>query len=98
MNFEKEIEKLNQKKADSTNQGLEEKQHQKGKLTARERLNLLLDENSFLEIKSFAESRFTEQELGKNKFINDSVITGFGKVNGRPVYVYSQDFTKIGVS
>ncbi len=98
MNFEKEIEKLNQKKADSSNQGLEEKQHQKGKLTARERLNLLLDENSFLEIKSFAESRFTEQELGKNKFINDSVITGFGKINSRPVYVYSQDFTKMGGS
>jgi acetyl-CoA carboxylase carboxyltransferase component len=98
MNFEKEIKKLNQKKQDSINSELDQKQRQKGKLTARERLSLLLDENSFLEIKGFVESRFTEQELGKNKFINDSVITGSGKINNRLVYVYSQDFTKMGGS
>lgn len=98
MNFEKGIKKLSDKLAELNDKELEEKQHQKGKLTARERLNLLLDAESFVELSCFAESRFTEEELQKKKFVGDSVITGFGKVNGRLVYVYSQEFAKMGGS
>ncbi|HLC95697.1 MAG TPA: acyl-CoA carboxylase subunit beta [Candidatus Nanoarchaeia archaeon] len=68
-------------------------QHQKGKLTARERLNLLLDENSFVELGAFAENiAYEKRKLG------DGVITGYGTVLGKPIYVYAQDFTFAGGS
>lgn len=73
-------------------------QHQKGKLTARERINLLVDRDSFLELDPFAESRFSRFGMDKKKVLGDAVITGVGKVNGRQVYVYSQDFAEIGGS
>ena len=70
-----------------------EKQHAKGKLTARERIDLLMDEGSFEEIDAFVTHNFPgEKPLG------DGVVTGFGKVNGRPIYVFSQDFTVFGGS
>jgi len=75
-----------------------EKQHQQGKLTARERVTLLLDENSFNEIGAFVEHRSTNFGLEKQKYPGDGVITGFGTVHGRLVYVYSQDFTVLGGS
>lgn len=75
-----------------------EKQHQKGKLSAQERLNLLLDPASFTELDPLVESRFNILGMDKKKVPGDGVITGFGKINNRPVYVYSQDFTKIGGS
>jgi propionyl-CoA carboxylase beta chain len=73
-------------------------QHSKGKLTARERIDLLLDEGSFQEIGMFVTHRSTEFGLDREKYLGDGVITGFGKINGRLVYLFSQDFTVFGGS
>ncbi|HMB97557.1 MAG TPA: carboxyl transferase domain-containing protein, partial [Balneolaceae bacterium] len=75
-----------------------EKQHDKGKLTARERIDLLLDKDSFEEIDAFVTHRSSNFGLDKQKFLGDGVVTGYGKINGRPVYVFSQDFTVFGGS
>ena len=75
-----------------------EKQHQKGKLTARERIELLLDPNTFVEIDMFVTHRATEFGMEKRKALGDGVVTGFGKVNGRKVFVIAQDFTFMGGS
>ncbi len=75
-----------------------EKQHEKGKLTARERIDLLLDEGSFEEIDMFVTHRSQDFGLDKQKILGDGVITGFGKIHGRPVAVFSQDFTVFGGS
>jgi propionyl-CoA carboxylase beta chain len=75
-----------------------EAQHGRGKLTARERIAILLDEGSFEEIDALVTHRSEEFGLGKQKFLGDSVVTGFGKIDGRLVYVYSQDFTVFGGS
>jgi len=75
-----------------------EAQHGRGKLTARERLNILLDEGSFDEFDALATHRSTEFGLDKQKVHGDAVVTGYGKIEGRPVYVYSQDFTVLGGS
>lgn len=75
-----------------------EAQHKKGKLTARERLELLLDSNSFEEIGGLVTHRSTNFGLEKTKFLGDGVVTGYGTVNGRLIYVYSQDFTVLGGS
>jgi propionyl-CoA carboxylase beta chain len=92
---------LAQKRAELQNAGGKEridKQHQQGKLTARERVLLLLDEGSFNEIGAYVEHRSTNFGLEKQKFPGDGVITGFGTVHGRLVYLYSQDFTVLGGS
>jgi acetyl-CoA carboxylase carboxyltransferase component len=80
--------------------GLEriEAQHKRGKLTARERLKVLLDEGSFEEIDALVTHRSEEFGLGKQKFPGDSVVTGFGKIDDRIIYVYAQDFTVFGGS
>ncbi|MEX0778861.1 MAG: acyl-CoA carboxylase subunit beta [Balneolales bacterium] len=75
-----------------------EKQHESGKLTARERLEILLDKNSFEEIDAFVRHRGTDFGIDKQSYPGDGVVTGYGKINGRPVYVYSQDFTVFGGS
>ena len=75
-----------------------EKQHEKGKLTARERIDILLDKNSFEEIDAFVTHRSHAFGLDKKQYLGDGVVTGFGKINGRPVYVFSQDFTVFGGS
>jgi propionyl-CoA carboxylase beta chain len=75
-----------------------ESQHKKGKLTARERLHFLLDESSFEEIGMFVSHRSTDFGMEKEKFAGDGVVTGYGTINGRLVYVYSQDFTVFGGS
>ena len=98
MAFEKEIEKLNKKREELEKLELVEKQHQKGKLTARERINLFLDPETFVELDSFVESRFQQLGMAKKKVPGDAVISGFGKVSGRQVYVFSQDFSKMGGS
>lgn len=72
------------------------KQHSKGKLHAMERINLLLDKDTFQEIGSRAQHSCTRFGMGKRELPYDGVITGFGKVNGKPVAVYSQDFTVMG--
>ncbi|HUL43036.1 MAG TPA: acyl-CoA carboxylase subunit beta [Bacteroidota bacterium] len=73
-------------------------QHKKGKLTARERLELLLDPDSFDEIDALVEHRSYDFGLEKQKYPGDGVVTGSGKINGRPVFVFSQDFTVFGGS
>merc|ERR1712137_857602 len=75
-----------------------EKQHEKGRLTARERLMLLLDEGTFREYDRFVEHRCTDFGMEKQKIPGDGVITGHGAINGRLVYVFSQDFTVFGGS
>lgn len=75
-----------------------EKQHARGKLTARERVGLLLDEGSFVELDEFARHRSTNFGIEKNRPYGDGVVTGYGTVDGRPVCVYSQDFTVFGGS
>jgi propionyl-CoA carboxylase beta chain len=80
--------------------GLEriEAQHERGKLTARERLDLLLDRGSFREVDSFVVHRTTDFDLDQRKVMGDSVVTGWGTIDGRLVYVFSQDFTVFGGS
>ncbi len=73
-------------------------QHKKGKLTARERLHFLLDEGSFEEIGMFVTHRSTEFGLDKEVYPGDGVITGYGRIDGRLVYVFAQDFTVFGGS
>jgi propionyl-CoA carboxylase beta chain len=73
-------------------------QHAKGKLTARERLDVLLDEGSFEEFDMFVEHRETEFGMADQKVPGDGVVTGYGKINGRLVFVFSQDFTVFGGS
>ena len=73
-----------------------EKQHEKGKLTARERIELLLDEGTFVEINPFITHRTTDFGMDKQVGPGDGVVTGFGKVNGRNVYLFAQDFTVFG--
>ena len=75
-----------------------ESQHKKGKLTARERIHFLMDEGSFEEIGMFVTHRSVEFGLEREKYLGDGVITGYGTVNGRPVYVFAQDFTVFGGS
>ena len=75
-----------------------DKQHSQGKLTARERIEALLDPNSFVELDPFAQHRCTNFGMEKKKVDGDGVVTGYGTVNGRLVYVFSQDFTVIGGS
>jgi len=73
-------------------------QHKKGKLTARERIHFLLDEGSFEELGMLVTHRSTNFGLDKQKFLGDGVVTGYGTVNGRLIYVFSQDFTVLGGS
>jgi propionyl-CoA carboxylase beta chain len=75
-----------------------EAQHKKGRLTARERIDLLLDKGSFHEVDSFVQHRTHDFDLDKQKFMSDSVVTGWGTIEGRLVYVFSQDFTVFGGS
>jgi len=75
-----------------------ESQHKKGKLTARERLHFLLDEGSFQEIGMLVSHRSTDFGMENEKYPGDGVVTGYGTVNGRLVYVFSQDFTVFGGS
>lgn len=75
-----------------------ESQHKKGKLTARERIHLLLDEGSFEEIGAFVKHRSRDFGMEKQQILGDGVVTGYGTVNGRLTYVFSQDFTVFGGS
>ena len=73
-------------------------QHSRGKLTARERIDLLFDEGTFEELDAFAQHRATEFGLADQKTLGDAVVTGYGRVNGRLTFAYSQDFTVLGGS
>jgi propionyl-CoA carboxylase beta chain len=75
-----------------------QQQHAKGKLTARERIDLLLDEGTFEEIDTFVTHRIDDFGMGEQKYLGDGVVTGWGRIDGRLVYVFSQDFTVFGGS
>ncbi len=75
-----------------------DKQHAKGRMTARERVEMLLDEGSFEEFDMFKTHRCTQFGMKGKEFLGDGVITGYGTINGRIVYVFSQDFTVFGGS
>jgi propionyl-CoA carboxylase beta chain len=75
-----------------------QKQHAKGKLTARERIDILIDEGTFEELDTFVEHRAVDFGMEEQKIPGDGVVTGYGKINGRLVYVFSQDFTVFGGS
>jgi propionyl-CoA carboxylase beta chain len=95
------IKQLDDKRAKSHLGGGPERveaQHKKGRLTARERLDLLLDKGSFREVDSFVVHRTHDFDLDKQKFMGDSVVTGWGTMEGRLTYVFSQDFTVFGGS
>ncbi len=95
------LEKLENKRAEARLGGGQHRidaQHARGKLTARERVDLLLDEGSFEEFDMFVEHRCSDFGMEKTKFSGDGVVTGCGTINGRLVYVFSQDFTVFGGS
>lgn len=97
-NFRQRLEKI---KAEALAGGGEKRiegQHSKGKLTARERLSLLLDEGSFREYDQLKTHRCEEFDMGKQVYYGDGCVTGHGLIHGRPVFVYSQDFTVLGGS
>ena len=75
-----------------------QKQHDKGKLTARVRLDILLDRGSFTELDIFVQHRSNDFGMDKNRILTDGVITGSGTIDGRRVMVFSQDFTVFGGS
>ena len=95
------IEQLEQRRETARKGGGDRRidaQHAKGKLTARERLEVLLDDGSFEEYDMFVTHRCTDFGMEKNKIPGDGVVTGWGTINGRLVYVYAQDFTVLGGS
>ena len=99
--IEEKIQKLEEKNLELLKAGGEDriqKQHEKGKLTARERIDLLLDPSSFQEIGKFVTHRARDFDMDKRKIYGDGVITGYGTIDDRMVYVYSQDFTVFGGS
>ncbi len=101
MNENPKIRQLHDLKARSRlGGGLEriEAQHQRGRLTARERLDLLLDKGSLREVDAFVQHRTHDFNLDEQRFLSDSVVTGWGTIEGRLVYVFSQDFTVFGGS
>ncbi|MEO6758515.1 MAG: carboxyl transferase domain-containing protein, partial [Saprospiraceae bacterium] len=73
-------------------------QHKKGKLTARERIHFLVDEDSFEEIGALVTHRSTDFGMAEQQYLGDGVVTGYGRIGGRLVYVFAQDFTVFGGS
>src|SRR6187551_3344401 len=101
MSMREKLELLERRRAESEKGGGEKRvkaQHAKGKLSARERLDLLLDEGSFTELDRFVVHRSHDFGLEEEQYYGDGVITGHGRIDGRLVYVFSQDFTVFGGS
>ncbi len=101
MSIYEKLKRLEELRRRSEEGGGEERlsvQHGKGKLSARERLSLLLDEDSFIELDRFVTHRSVEFGLDQKKILGDGVVTGYGTIHGRLVYVFSQDFTVFGGS
>ncbi|NIP67207.1 methylmalonyl-CoA carboxyltransferase [Candidatus Bathyarchaeota archaeon] len=98
---EEKIEKLRELKEESRLGGGKERieaQHEKGKLTARERIDLLLDPGSFVELDPFVTHRCSDFGMEEKKILGDGVVTGYGTIDGRLVFIFSQDFTVFGGS
>ncbi len=101
MSIEEKLKKLEELNALALQGGGEERiarQHAAGKLTARERIELLLDPGSFAEIDRFVVHRCTDFDMQDNKILGDGVVTGYGKIDGRQVFLFAQDFTVFGGS
>ncbi len=101
MSLEEKLNQLEQMRAKASLGGGEKRidaQHKKGKLTARERIELLVDPNSFEEFDPFVTHRSSDFGLAEKKVLGDGVVTGCGKINGRITYIFSQDFTVFGGS
>jgi acetyl-CoA carboxylase carboxyltransferase component len=101
MSDDAEIQRLRQRKTQSRQGGGPERiqtQHKRGRLTARERIDLLLDKGSFREVDAFVVHRTTDFGLDQQKYPCDSVVTGWGTIQGRLIYIFSQDFTVFGGS
>src|SRR5438309_2262539 len=101
MSMREKLDLLQQKRAESELGGGADRvktQHEKGKLTARERLDALLDPGSFVELDRFVTHRASDFGLADEKYLGDGVVTGHGRIDGRLVYVFSQDFTVFGGS
>src|SRR5436853_343186 len=101
MTMQEKLELLRQKRVEAEQGGGAERvqaQHEKGKMTARERLDVLLDPGTFVELDRFVTHRATDFGLADQKVLGDGVVTGWGRVEGRLVYVFSQDFTVFGGS
>ncbi len=99
--MEEKFNKLDQLRKEAKLGGGEkriESQHKKGKLTARERIELLVDEGSFDEVDMFVKHRSNDFGLEDEKYLGDGVVTGFAKINSRPIAIFSQDFTVFGGS
>src|SRR5947208_7523354 len=98
--YEEKLAQLNELRdaAQSGSEAAVEKQHERGKLTARERIDKLLDPGSFQELDTFVRHRTYDFEMNKNRPWADAVVTGHGTIDGRPVCVFSQDFTVFGGS
>jgi len=101
MSMQEKLELLQHKRAEAEQGGGPERiaaQHAKGKMTARERLEVLLDPGSFVELDRFVTHRATDFGLAEQQVLGDGVVTGWGRIDGRLVYVFSQDFTVFGGS
>src|SRR5881296_1796540 len=101
MSMREKLELLQQKRSESEQGGGADRietQHKKGKMTARERLDVLLDPGSFVELDRFVTHRATDFGLAEQKVLGDGVVTGWGRIDGRLVYVFAQDFTVFGGS
>ncbi len=94
----RDLEEKNRLAEDGGGKDKVEKQHKAGKLTARERIEKLLDRGSFVEIGKFVTHRCYDFDMQKQKFLGDGIVTGYGRIDGRLVYVYAQDFTVFGGS
>src|SRR5258708_21773415 len=95
------LELLQAKRAEAELGGGQERidaQHAKGKMTARERLDVLLDPASFVELDRFVTHRSSDFGLADQRVLGDGVVTGYGRIDGRLVYVFAQDFTVFGGS
>ena len=101
MGIEEKLQRLAKAREESRLGGGQKRidaQHQRGKLTARERLAILLDQGSFEEFDAFVTHRATDFGLAEQRSLGDAVVTGCGKIDGRTVFVFSQDFTVLGGS
>src|SRR5213595_2456613 len=101
MTMREKLELLHKKRAEADLGGGAERiaaQHDKGKMTARERLDVLLDAGTFVELDRFVTHRSTDFGLADEKYVGDGVVTGYGRIEGRLVYVFAQDFTVFGGS
>lgn len=99
MNWDEAIRDLDARRARALlggGQAKIDKQHKQGKLTARERIDILLDKGTFVEVDGFIESRIDDFDLDKRRVPGDGVVTGYGEIDGRLVFVASEDFTVIG--